>query len=180
MWIKIGRLLSYLNARLFARISTRKRLQAPLGQKILVLCYGNIYRSPFIGQLLHDRLHGIPAWEVRSAGFHHVENRQVEPLYIQQCKRYGIALEGHRSKRVSRDDLAWADMIVIMDGHNYRQVWTLDSKARDKLIWLGACSADTPVEIQDPYGQAPEQQRRILAELYQAGEALLSKLLAKA
>jgi protein-tyrosine phosphatase len=130
-----------------ARADTRARLEALPMRRILVICYGNIYRSAFVGAWLRERLAGRA--EVRSAGFHRKTGRPSPDRHIEMSRGFGVDLAAHRSALVTPEDLAWADTVILMDRHNWA---ALDELGVDhaKLVWLGALN-DSGVEIADPY-----------------------------
>lgn len=173
---KLHRLFASLWARAGARRRSLRRLRQTQARKLLVLCYGNIYRSPFVEQVLLRQLPARIGWQIRSAGFHTKTGRSVATDYAQQARVYAVDLDAHRSRRVTAEDLSWADLILIMDAHNFRLVWNLDRRMIGKLVWLGACAEATPTEIQDPYGLERIRQARILAELHAASLALCERL----
>ena len=135
---------------------------------ILVMCYGNIYRSPFVSYYLQSLLSDELPFKVQSAGFHEKEGRLSEPEHVQYCKKWNIDLSTHRSRKVTEDLFDWADIIIIMDGHNYNMAKIMAPSISAKLIWLGGLSNRTPNEISDPYGLANKEQAIIVNQLADA------------
>jgi protein-tyrosine-phosphatase len=138
---------------------------------VLVVCYGNIYRSAFVGELLKARTAAV---EVRSAGFHPIAGRPSPDRHVQQCREFGVGLEQHRSAVIQRSDVAWADLIVLMDRHNWAALRDLGAD-EEKLIWLGSLLPG-PVEIPDPYTRSDAEARRIVSRLRDAAEVLAATL----
>lgn len=159
-------------ARLRARHNTQQRLARGSIRRVLVICYGNIYRSAFVGQYLLDSLRD--AVEVRSAGFHPVLGRPSPPAHVEMSRQFGVDLSGHRSALVGLGDLEWADAIVLMDRHNWAALEDLGADPA-KLVWLGALLPDT-LEITDPYSMDPDAARVIVTRLYNAAAALAEQL----
>src|SRR5690348_1897243 len=96
-----------------ARDASLARVQAGGIKRILVVCYGNIYRSPFAGVSLRQLL---PAQiEVRSSGFHRKAGRPSPERHVIMSRARNIDLSAHRSSKVTPEDLQWADIIVLMD-----------------------------------------------------------------
>ena len=63
---------------------------------------------------------------------------------------------GHAARTVNADDAAWADLILVMQGHQAAWIarrWP-GGVARTQL--LGDFLADPPHAIGDPWGQADE------------------------
>ncbi len=159
-------------ARLRARRTTQQRLDRGSIRRVLVICYGNIYRSAFVGQYLMDNLRD--SVEVRSAGFHQVVGRPSPTGHVAMSRQFGVDLSGHHSALVGLGDLEWADAIVLMDRHNWA---ALDDLGADpaKLVWLGALLPDN-LEIADPYSMDPDAARAIVTRLHNAATALAEKL----
>lgn len=155
-----------------ARPESRGRLSGVRPRRLLVLCYGNIYRSPFVAALL-SRVAGI---EVRSAGFHPRVGRET-PLEFQQiAKCYGIDLAPHRSRLIDAAAVERAEAIVVMDRHNWDRLRESWPSAMTKVIWLGGFLEHGPVEIVDPYGRSSAEMKAIAERLHCAGRALQERL----
>lgn len=131
-----------------ARRDTYQRLKSggPV-RRILVICYGNIYRSAFVAACLRPWLPEKVA--IRGAGFHKVADRPSPARHVQMSERFGVSLATHRSRTICKDDVEWADTIILMDRHNWDALSQLGAPA-SKLVWLGALT-EGPVEISDPY-----------------------------
>src|ERR1039458_6355835 len=94
---------------------------------ILVLCSANQCRSPMAGVLLTRWLPAPPAPEaaaVRSAGLLDEgllrEGEPPPPEAISAMAGYGLDISGHRSRRVTVADLAWADLVLGMSREHVR------------------------------------------------------------
>ncbi|MEW8624379.1 MAG: hypothetical protein AB2551_01335 [Candidatus Thiodiazotropha sp.] len=133
---------------------------------ILVLCYGNIYRSPLVEFLLKESLSDTDI-EIRSAGFHDRTGRSCAEEYLKLLTERGYDLSAHRSGRILQDDINWADLIVIMDRKNWDLLSSMDQKALSKTIWIGAFSPNLSVEVIDPYNQGSEKTRQVISQLEQ-------------
>lgn len=175
---KLGKWLDYTVARLNARRKALALLNAVPARRVLVVCYGNIYRSPFVAARL--RKHAGTALEIRSAGFHTREGRASEPAFVAIARGFGVDLSEHRSRLIRSEDVLWADLVLIMDGHNYRLMHHHYPEALAKTCWLGAVSTATPVLIEDPYRGSPERQLAVAHQLDAACTAFLERLNAMA
>ena len=174
---KLAKWRDYAAARAIARRAAANLLARSDVRHVLVVCYGNIYRSPFVATSLAARCGAGGVLEIRSAGFHPREDRQVEHGFQEMIRAdYGIDLSGHRSRRLKSADLEWADLVVIMDGHNYRMMHDDHRDHLSKSLWLGAVSTETPVIIRDPYGLEVQSQRAIARQLDVASRALAAHL----
>ena len=148
-------------ALLFARSSSRSRLAAASPRRLLVVCYGNIYRSAFAGQSLLLQL--PPQLEVRSAGFHGVPGRSSPDRHVAMSWMHGVDLTQHRSRVIGVEDIRWAEIVVLMDRKNWIQLRRMGVPS-DALVWLGAFSSG-PVEIEDPYKMGDAAAARLLDRL---------------
>src|SRR6266404_712562 len=108
-WLRsLARLVRSPAARQDARHELRRRLRGEPGlpegrlNRVLVLCHGNICRSPFAEALLAAR---VPALEVRSAGLHAGDGNPADPSAIACAERMGVSLAAHRSARVDAERL---------------------------------------------------------------------------
>lgn len=151
--------------------SARRLLSAPV-RRILVVCYGNIYRSAFVGELLKRELPS--SFQVRSSGFHKVVGRASPPAHIGMSRGFGVELGAHLSALTTPEDLAWADLIVLMDRHNWAALDAMGA-APEKLFWLGSLLPGQ-VEITDPYGKEEALARSIVQRLHDAALALAAQL----
>ncbi|MGH9246015.1 MAG: low molecular weight phosphatase family protein [Acidimicrobiales bacterium] len=90
--------------------------------KILVVCTGNICRSPMAEGLLRARLaeRGVVA-TVSSAGLTW-EGRSATPEAIRAASAYGVDLREHRSRILDPAHLADADLILAMERRHVREV----------------------------------------------------------
>jgi protein-tyrosine phosphatase len=148
-----------------AREDSKKALvSAQRLEKVLVLCYGNIYRSPLLECLLkrHIKEYGI---EVRSAGFHDKEGRCCVEEYLQLLTERGYDLTAHRSSKITHEDIAWADVIVIMDRKNWDRMNQMSPSALKKVVWVGAFSSQLTVEVEDPYDMGKEATLNVISQL---------------
>lgn len=132
----------------------RRLRRGPSPSSILVLCDGNICRSPFAEALLMLELGTDSGAEVTSAGFIG-PGRETPPEGVETAHRMGVDLTGHVSRSVNRSMLRDADLIVVMDKRQGRAVRGLvDEKS---IIMLGDLDPLPPRRraIADPWGRGP-------------------------
>jgi len=88
------------------------RLRArPRPSQILVVCNGNLCRSPYLEALLRRAL---PDIGVASAGMTG-PGREVPDFGRDIATRRGLDLSQHRSRLLTRDMLSRADLVLVMD-----------------------------------------------------------------
>jgi protein-tyrosine-phosphatase/predicted ATP-grasp superfamily ATP-dependent carboligase len=154
----------------------RKHVPLPVG-KILVLCKGNICRSPFAAELLRQRVRqlGIPV-QVASAGIEAVPNQEAYPLAKRMAIRYGVLLSAHRTTLLSGEMVSEADLILVMETGQARSVRNQYPQAAGKVVLLGQFGQEGGYEIPDPYGQTGDTFSRCYDQITKACEQLLSFL----
>jgi protein-tyrosine-phosphatase/predicted ATP-grasp superfamily ATP-dependent carboligase len=126
-----------------------QRLAASGGpHKIVFLCYGNICRSPLAAGLAQQRLSGM---DVESAGFHQQEGRS-SPEKIQRIgNSFGVDLSGHRSRKVTHEILANADLVIAMDKENLNCLRREFPEVLERTTLLGLFGNPPAPVIADPY-----------------------------
>ena len=96
--------------------------------------------------------------------------------YQELAAKYGVDLSQHFSKKVDEEMVKWADMVLIMDGNNYKQLLLLEPTAGNKLIWMGAMGDSGDPEILDPYKKDPDVQEAIVKRLLNSSDNLVNYL----
>lgn len=166
----LGRLSAY-RALLIARRAAARSLDRPV-RRVLVVCYGNIYRSAFLGAYLTKRSAG--RLEIRSSGFHKKPGRSSPVRHIAMSQERGVDLGGHRSSIITPADIEWADLVIAMDRHNWYALRQMHAPS-EKILLAGALTRGG-VEIHDPYQMTDESARQTIDRLCEAGDTLLARL----
>ncbi|MGW1988784.1 arsenate reductase/protein-tyrosine-phosphatase family protein [Embleya sp. NPDC001921] len=98
---------------------------------ILVVCSGNICRSPVVEAMLRHRLTGsaLPA-EVSSAGTIDWNARPMADNSVLVLVEYGIDPGAHRSRKLTVDLLRTADVVI---GMTREHQWAVEALAADAL-----------------------------------------------
>lgn len=154
----------------------RKHVPLSVG-KILVLCKGNICRSPFAAELLRQRARGLglPV-QVASAGIEAVPNQEAYPLAKRVAIRYGVRLAAHRTTLLSGAMVSEADLILVMETGQARLIRERYPHAAGKVVLLGQFGLVGEYEIPDPYGGTADTFVKCYAQLTKACDRLLSFL----
>ncbi len=125
--------------------------------RVLMVCTGNICRSPTAEVVLRHRLQalGLSEWvDVDSAGTHawHHGNPPDERS-IAHAARRGYDLKGLRARPVAPDDFETCDWLIAMDdGHAHHLLKTAPTAARPKVRTLMSFMDAPPLPIvPDPY-----------------------------
>lgn len=132
--------------------------------EILVLCSGNIHRSPAAEGLLRKILGdiGVRNVVVSSAGTLRIEGEPASPEAIRLGQTRGFDLTKHRSRGVSGRILERADLIVVMEQAHLREVSEIDpaAGARTRLLTEYDPGGRGAYDIMDPVGGKPEDFER--------------------
>ena len=84
--------------------------------KVLVVCDGNICRSPLAAEYLRDRASrsGLAHLIVASGGLLGIEGRPAAPFALAVASEAGLDLSRHRSRGISEADLRTCDVVLGM------------------------------------------------------------------
>lgn len=106
---------------------------------ILVVCTGNVCRSPIAEGMLRaaltERL-GRDAPQVRSAGTMGWVGSAADPNSVQAAVELGVDLSEHRASALAADDVREADLLLGMGAEHARAAIELDPDARTKTFTL--------------------------------------------
>lgn len=140
--------------------------------QILVVCTGNICRSPMAAGLLAAELGSNHS--VRSAGTGALVGYPADDHAVEVMRQHGYDVSDHRAQFLSEDLLRWADLILVMDLHHRNRVQEIDPTARGKTFLLGHWQGDQP--IADPVGEDLPAFERAYREIEQAVQTWIAKL----
>jgi len=123
---------------------------APFFNRILVVCVGNICRSPTAAHLLHEAL-ADSGCVVESAGLAALVDKPIEPAALEILHEHGQSPAPHAARQLSPALLAAASLVLVMEKRQLQDIGRSTPQALGKTFllgkWLGDC------EIPDPYRQ---------------------------
>ena len=115
---------------------------------VLVVCVGNICRSPMAEAMLLHRVPGSGVM-ISSAGTHAMLSSTMDPLAQAVLQVNGVSAHKHRSRQVDVQMLHQADLILLMEHQQMHSVLKLAPEVRGKTFLIGKWQQD--LEIADPY-----------------------------
>ena len=122
--------------------------------KILMVCLGNICRSPLAEGILKAKTNHLDV-VVDSAGtaaYHVGEQPDIRSIEI--ANKYGIDLTSQRARQFSVNDYDEFDKIYAMDSSNYANIISLarDERDRNKVdVILNESNPKSFQSVPDPY-----------------------------
>lgn len=118
---------------------------------ILVVCTGNICRSPIGERLLRQQL---PGKRITSAGIFGLEGSPADLSAQDVAWHHGISLEGHRARKLTRQLMRESDLILVMELAHLRFISAMAPELRGKSLLFGQWLEQQ--EIPDPYRKSRE------------------------
>jgi protein-tyrosine phosphatase len=121
-------------------------------KKVLVVCVGNICRSPTAEHLLRQCLAATDI-QVSSAGLGARAGSPIERNALALLQRQGEQPREHHARQLNAQLLREADLVLVMEHHHLQGVLQVAPEARGKTFLLGKWQNNR--EIPDPYRQGP-------------------------
>lgn len=115
-------------------------------QNILVVCVGNICRSPIGAALL---MRQYPNRNIDSAGLSAVVDHQADAKAIEIMKMYNIDMTNHIAKQINEKIVRNADLILTMSINQTKWIEEQWPHCRGKIFRIGHW---IDKDIADPYG----------------------------
>ena len=140
-------------------------------EKILVVCVGNICRSPSGEYLLKSLL---PNKEIASAGVGALVGKPADKQACAVAQEHGISLEGHQAQQLTADLCHDFDLILVMEHGHINAVTEIAPEARGKTMLLGHWVGQ--LDIPDPYRQSKEAFEYAYQLIEKSAAAWVSKL----
>ncbi|WP_261903457.1 low molecular weight protein-tyrosine-phosphatase [Vibrio fortis] len=143
--------------------------------KILIVCVGNICRSP-TGERVLQKL--LPTKHVASAGIAVEKSRLIDKpadkMAIAIANEHSVDLENHRSQQLTPQLCAQYDLILVMEKGHVEALTQIAPEARGKTMlfsqWVGQ------QDIPDPYQQSREAFEHVYCLIEEAAEAWARKI----
>lgn len=147
--------------------------------KILMVCLGNICRSPLAEGILRYKLDSA-LFEVDSTGTGHWHvGNPPDPRSVAVAKKNGLDISGLRGRQFSHQDFVNFDHIYVMDSSNLENVLHLAQNQAEKekvSMILDTLFPGEKVDVPDPYLGTDDGFDRVYDMLEQACDTLSKSL----
>lgn len=138
---------------------------------ILVVCTGNICRSPIAERILR-RLFSNK--KIDSAGVAALVDHPADESAIKVAEKHNIKLDGHKGKQFTSKLGREYDLILVMEHYHLEKVSDIAPETRGKTMLLGHWLNQK--EIPDPYKKSDEAFESVYALIAQSSKSWLGKL----
>jgi len=156
-------------------LSVRRRLSSePRPERILVVCDGNLCRSPYLQAVLQRSL---PDIAVTSAGFVG-SDRAVPRISVALSAERGLELSGYRSRPITQSKVQDVDLVIVMDAAQARRIARNFRVKRGRIVIAGDLepSFNESRAIPDPWNQSVEAYKSTFDRLDRCAATLVSLL----
>lgn len=139
--------------------------------RILVVCIGNICRSPVGERVLRK---GLPEMDVSSAGLGAVVGHGADEKTAQAAEAAGVSVEGHVARQFTGELGRQADLILVMEAEHRRVLADTHPELSGKVMlfdhWIGGTG------IPDPHGKPLTAHEAAVERIVRAAEGWIGKL----
>jgi protein-tyrosine phosphatase len=142
-----------------------------LVRKVLVVCVGNICRSPVGEHLLRQM---VPGLEVGSAGLGAMVGQPPDALAAKVAAANGISLDRHVARQFTADLGITYDLLLVMEPRHKREIMRLAPQLSGRVMlfdqWTGMEG------IADPYRRSQAFHESVFHQIKAAAEAWTVRL----
>ncbi|WP_311775524.1 protein tyrosine phosphatase [Enterobacter sp. RIT637] len=138
---------------------------------ILVVCTGNICRSPIGERLLRQQL---PGKVVTSAGIFGLEGCPADAVAQDVAWQHGVSLDDHVARKLTRSLLQKSDLILVMEPEHLRFIAAMSPEYRGKSLLYGQWLETK--DIPDPYRKSRDAFEYVFGQLGKASQEWARRL----
>ncbi len=101
---------------------------------VLVICVGNICRSPMAEAMLQQALNDNTNVSVKSAGLSALVGYPADEHAVALMQERGLDISGHRAQQLTPELISASDLILVMESGHKRAIDAIDPTARGKVF----------------------------------------------
>jgi len=128
--------------------------------RILIVCVGNICRSPMAEGLLRQRFARRGRGQVESAGLAALVGHVADPFAQALLAERGIDIAKHRARQLTQALVTGVDLVIAMEDGHVREIEALVPGARGRVHRIGKFGG---FDVPDPYGEPRAEFEKALA-----------------
>ncbi|MBP0594685.1 low molecular weight phosphotyrosine protein phosphatase [Paraburkholderia sp. LEh10] len=142
---------------------------------VLIVCHANVCRSPAAEWLFRSRqqARGVQRIAFRSAGLRAIDGYGMDPVMRRLLEERGVESGAHRARRLDGQSVRDADLILVTEQRQVKDVEALDPTSRGKVYPLGKWEN---TDVVDPHGQELDVYRDSLAHIEHLVMGWLNKI----
>lgn len=125
-----------------------------MAKSILMVCLGNICRSPLAEGILSEKLEGTDHYVDSAGTSSHHQGEKPDPRSVAIAQKFNIDIADQRSRQFQFTDFDTFDHILVMDKSNLKNILALARTEEDKeKVSLIMDELEDPLrqEVPDPY-----------------------------
>jgi protein-tyrosine phosphatase len=147
--------------------------------KVLMVCLGNICRSPLAEGILAHKVAGKAGWEIDSAGTsnYHIGDRP-DIRAVKTGRKFGIDISQQSARQFHPSDFEKYDLIYAADRSVRDKLLAIamNENHRSKVhLMLNELMPGSDADIPDPYFGGDEGFENVFKLIDQAAEAIVKK-----
>ena len=147
--------------------------------KVLMVCLGNICRSPLAEGILKSKLKNQNVVvDSAGTGAYHI-GKLPDVRSIEVAKKHGIDITDQRARKITKSDLDTFDFIFVMDESNYRNVLMMASNetqsAKISMI-MKTIYPREDISVPDPYYGGDNGFEQVYQMLDAACDVIVNKI----
>ena len=148
-------------------------------KKILMVCLGNICRSPLAEGILTEKCKHLPIFvdSAGTSGLHIGQTPDHRAQYIANENQINIA--NQKARKLTSRDIETFDLIYVMDESNYKNSLKLAKSKKHKIkidFILNASNPGKNLNVPDPYFDSNEGFKNVFNLLNDSCEKIKIKL----
>ena len=140
-------------------------------KNLLVVCVGNICRSPVAAALLAA---DMPDFKVASAGIAAVVGKNVDPTAREVAEEAGVNIDEHVARQFTPEIGEQYDLILVLEAGHKREIERIAPQLSGRVMRLDRWTGDA--DIPDPYRRDRTVHESVFQRIREATAAWAARL----